>query len=152
MLGIEGVTREDGKYMFAGKPVTLILLIRNDSDGTRVPIGDYVANQLESIGFAVDRQYKKSSEASPIWVDGNPADAADGTSTLVPGLPPSSPAMRATTSSSLIPHTLPMASPPCGRHSSMSPRTMLIGQIPWLTTNLIPLKSAMPLLAEMLEM
>ena len=74
MLGIEGVTREDGKYMFDGEPVTLILLIRNDSDGTRVPIGDYVANQLESIGFAVDRQYKRSSEASPIWVGGNVAD------------------------------------------------------------------------------
>ena len=74
MLGIEGVTREDGKYMFDGEPVTLIFLIRNDSDGTRVPIGDYVANQLETIGFAVDRQYKKSSEASPIWVGGNVAD------------------------------------------------------------------------------
>ncbi|MHB1119476.1 MAG: ABC transporter substrate-binding protein [Bellilinea sp.] len=74
MLGIEGVTKEDGKYMFDGEQVTLIFLIRNDSDGTRVPIGDYVANQLESIGFAVDRQYKKSSEASPIWVGGNVAD------------------------------------------------------------------------------
>lgn len=78
MLSIEGVTRVDGKYIFAEKPVTLVLLIRNDSDGTRVPIGDYVANQLESIGFATDRQYKRSSEASPIWVQGNPADASDG--------------------------------------------------------------------------
>ncbi|MHB0987890.1 MAG: ABC transporter substrate-binding protein [Bellilinea sp.] len=74
MLGIEGVTKEDGKYMFGGEQVTLIFLIRNDSDGTRVPIGDYVANQLETLGFAVDRQYKKSSEASPIWVGGNVAD------------------------------------------------------------------------------
>jgi len=74
MLGIEGVTREGGKYMFDGEQVTLILLIRNDSDGTRVPIGDYVANQLETIGFATDRQYKKSTEASPIWVGGNVAD------------------------------------------------------------------------------
>ncbi len=74
MLGIEGVTIEDGKYMFGGEQVTLIFLIRNDSDKTRVPIGDYVANQLESIGFAVDRQYKTSSEASPLWVGGNVAD------------------------------------------------------------------------------
>ena len=65
MLGIDGVTKEDGKYMYDGEQVSLIFLIRNDSDGTRVPIGDYVANQLESIGFAVDRQYKTSSEASP---------------------------------------------------------------------------------------
>jgi peptide/nickel transport system substrate-binding protein len=74
MLGIEGVTIEDGKYLFNGEQVTLIFLIRNDSDKTRIPIGDYVANQLESIGFAVDRQYKTSSEASPIWVGGNVAD------------------------------------------------------------------------------
>jgi len=74
MLGIEGVTIEDGKYMFNGEQVTIILLIRNDSDKTRIPIGDYVGNQLESIGFATDRQYKTSSEASPIWVGGNPAD------------------------------------------------------------------------------
>jgi len=74
MLGIEGVTREGGMYMYEGEPVTLIFLIRNDSDGTRVPIGDYVANQLETIGFAVDRQYKRSSEASPLWVGGNVAD------------------------------------------------------------------------------
>ncbi len=74
MLGIEGVTKEDGKYMYEGEQVQLIFIIRSDSDGTRVPIGDYVANQLESIGFAVDRQYKTSSEASPIWVGGNVAD------------------------------------------------------------------------------
>ena len=74
MLGIEGVTIEDGKYIFGGEQVTIILLIRTDSDKTRVPIGDYVANQLETLGFATDRQYKTSSEASPIWVGGNPAD------------------------------------------------------------------------------
>ena len=37
-------------------------------------IGDYVANQLETIGFTVDRQYKTRSEASPIWVQSNPAE------------------------------------------------------------------------------
>ena len=30
------------------------------------------ANQLETIGFTVDRQYKTRTEASPIWVQGNP--------------------------------------------------------------------------------
>lgn len=57
----------DGKWQYNGAPVTLIFLIRPDGDGTRKPMGDYVANQLESIGFTVDRQYKKSSEAAPIW-------------------------------------------------------------------------------------
>ena len=70
-LGAELV---DGKWNFNGEPVTLVFIIRNDGDGTRLPIGDYVSNQLENIGFTVDRQYKTSSEASPIWIRGNPAD------------------------------------------------------------------------------
>ena len=71
LLGAEMV---DGKWNFNGEPVELIFLIRTDSDGTRRPIGDYVANQLEEVGFTVDRQYKTSSEASPLWVLGNPND------------------------------------------------------------------------------
>src|SRR5258707_8261359 len=35
-------------------------------------MGDYVAGQLETVGFTVDRQYKTSSEAFPIWL-GTPA-------------------------------------------------------------------------------
>jgi len=70
-LGAEMV---DGKWTYAGEPVEIIFLIRTDSDGTRRPIGDYVSNQLEEIGFTVDRQYKTSSEASPLWVLGNPND------------------------------------------------------------------------------
>jgi peptide/nickel transport system substrate-binding protein len=69
-----GATKTDGKWTFNGEPVTLIFIIRNDGDGTRLPIGDYVSNQLENIGFTVDRQYKTSSEASPIWIRGNPGD------------------------------------------------------------------------------
>ena len=48
-------------------PSRLIFIIRSDGDGTRQPMGDYVSNQLESIGFTVDRQYKTSTEAAPIW-------------------------------------------------------------------------------------
>jgi peptide/nickel transport system substrate-binding protein len=70
-----GATKDaNGKWTFNGEPVTLIFIIRNDGDGTRLPIGDYVSNQLENIGFTVDRQYKTSSEASPIWIRGNPTD------------------------------------------------------------------------------
>ncbi len=65
----------DGKWQFNGEPVTLAFMIRSDGDGTRKPMGDYVANQLETVGFTVDRQYKKSSEAFPIWLD---TAAADG--------------------------------------------------------------------------
>ena len=57
----------DGKWQFKGAPVTLIFLIRNDGDGTRLPQGEYFAQQLEKLGFTVTRVEKKSSELSPIW-------------------------------------------------------------------------------------
>ena len=63
-----------GNGSIKGKPVTLIFLIRPDGDGTRKPMGDYVANQLETVGFTVDRQYKTSSEAFPIWLGTTAAD------------------------------------------------------------------------------
>lgn len=68
----------DGKWQFKGKPVTIIFLVRPDSDGTRKPIGDYLTKQLASVGFTVDEQYKKSSEASPLWIGSNPADGKWG--------------------------------------------------------------------------
>jgi peptide/nickel transport system substrate-binding protein len=74
MEGLGAEPGSDGKWQYNGKPVTLIFLIRPDGDGTRKPIGDYVANQLESIGFTVDRQYKTSSEAFPIWLGTTAAD------------------------------------------------------------------------------
>jgi peptide/nickel transport system substrate-binding protein len=62
----------DGKWMYQDNPVTIIMIIRTEDQ--RKQIGDYVANQLESIGFTVDRQYKTRSEASPIWNQSNPVD------------------------------------------------------------------------------
>ena len=64
----------DGKWQFNGAPVTLIFLIRNDGDGTRLPQGEYFAQQLETLGFTVDRVEKKSSELSPLWIGSNPPD------------------------------------------------------------------------------
>jgi peptide/nickel transport system substrate-binding protein len=67
MAALGATLGSDGKWQFSGKPVTLPFLIRSDGDGTRKPMGDYVSSQLEAVGFTVDRQYKKSSEAGPIW-------------------------------------------------------------------------------------
>ena len=67
MPGMGAELGSDGTWQFNGAPVTLTFLIRSDGDGTRQPMGDYVSNQLESVGFTVDRQYKTSSEAFPIW-------------------------------------------------------------------------------------
>ncbi len=67
-----GATQADGKWQFNGAPVALSVLIRTEDE--RRAIGDYVANQLEDIGFTVTRDYKTSAEASPLWMRGNPAD------------------------------------------------------------------------------
>ncbi|MEM3713619.1 MAG: ABC transporter substrate-binding protein [Nitrososphaeria archaeon] len=68
-LGAELV---EGKWYYKGEPVTLIFIIRVEDQ--RKAIGDYVSSQFEKLGFTVDRQYKTSREASPIWMRGNPAD------------------------------------------------------------------------------
>ncbi len=59
-----GASLEGGKWMYQGRPVTLTFLIRIEDE--RRAIGDYVADQLESIGFTVDRQYKSRAEAMSI--------------------------------------------------------------------------------------
>jgi peptide/nickel transport system substrate-binding protein len=67
-----GATMEGGKWMYDGAPVEIIGLIRTEDE--RQQIGDYVAAQLEDIGFTVTRDYKTSAEASPIWLRGDPAE------------------------------------------------------------------------------
>jgi len=69
-----GAYKVGDDWYYGGSPVTLGFIIRNDSNGKRIPMGDYIADQLESIGFEVDRQYKSSAEAAPIWLGGDPAD------------------------------------------------------------------------------
>jgi peptide/nickel transport system substrate-binding protein len=64
----------DGKFMFGGAPLSLIFLIRNDGDGTRLVMGNYFAQQLEKVGFTIERQEKKSSELSPLWIGSTPTD------------------------------------------------------------------------------
>jgi len=66
------VEYKDGKWLYKGEPIVLKFIIRTED--TRRQIGDYVSGQLEKLGFTVDRQYKTSREASPIWLRGNPAE------------------------------------------------------------------------------
>jgi len=60
----------NGKWNYDGQPVIVIILIRTEDK--RKDIGDYIANQLEVIGFTVDRQYKTNSQARPIWMESDP--------------------------------------------------------------------------------
>src|SRR5512138_1298115 len=74
MTGMGATQGSDGTWEYKGNPVTIIFLVRPDSDGTRKPIGDYVTKQLQSVGFKVDEQYKKSSEAAPLVFNSDPAE------------------------------------------------------------------------------
>ena len=74
MSAMGAVQGGDGKWSYKGSPVTIAILVRTDSDGTRKPIGDYVTKQFEAVGFTVDEQYKKSSEAAPVVFDSEPTE------------------------------------------------------------------------------
>jgi len=69
-LGAE--MNDEGKWVYNGEPVTLTALIRTEDE--RKEIGDYVSNQLEAVGFTVERLYKTSKEASPYWVQTDPQE------------------------------------------------------------------------------
>ncbi len=67
-----GAVLNGGVWNYNGEPISIIFLIRIEDE--RLAIGDYVADQLQAVGFAVDRQYKTRSEASPIWSQSDPAE------------------------------------------------------------------------------
>lgn len=67
-----GATMEDGTWMYNGEPVNLILLIRTEDK--RREVGDYLAGQLESIGFEITRDYKNFSDAATCWRSTDPAE------------------------------------------------------------------------------
>ncbi|MEM0493920.1 MAG: ABC transporter substrate-binding protein [Thermofilum sp.] len=67
-----GAEFKEGKWYYKGEPVTVTFLIRVEDQ--RRAIGDYVASQLEKLGFTVERRYGRSRELAPLWIAGNPAD------------------------------------------------------------------------------
>ena len=67
-----GAEFKDGKWYYKGKPVVIKFIIRVEDQ--RKAIGDYVASQLEKLGFTVERMYKTSKEAAALWIRGDPAE------------------------------------------------------------------------------
>jgi peptide/nickel transport system substrate-binding protein len=69
---MEGMGAElvDGSWTYNGSPINLIFLIRIED--TRLDIGNYVATQLEEMGFTVERVERTSGELAPIWIDSDP--------------------------------------------------------------------------------
>ena len=67
-----GAYLQGGTWHYDGQEVVLIALIRIEDE--RREIGDYVGDQLEAIGFAVERQYKTSAQAGSCWLISDPAE------------------------------------------------------------------------------
>jgi peptide/nickel transport system substrate-binding protein len=65
-----GCTKIDGVWAKDGEKITLIGIIRIEDE--RLQIGLYFADILEEAGFLVDRQQKRSADASPIWNRSDP--------------------------------------------------------------------------------
>ncbi len=67
-----GATQVNGTWTYNDEPVVLIALIRVEDE--RRQIGDYVADQLEAVGFTVQRDYKTFAESSTCWLQTDPAE------------------------------------------------------------------------------
>lgn len=67
-----GCEKVDGKWMYDGDAVEIVGIIRTEDE--RKVYGDYYAGVLEGLGFTVDRQFRTSAEASPIWLLSDPAE------------------------------------------------------------------------------
>ncbi|MEM0233265.1 MAG: ABC transporter substrate-binding protein [Candidatus Nezhaarchaeales archaeon] len=65
-----GAELVDGKWYYGGSPITIKFFIRIED--VRKDIGDYIAGQLEKVGFKVERLYKPGRDAIPIVYGGDP--------------------------------------------------------------------------------
>lgn len=72
MEGMGATLSADGKWTFNDKPVVIIGLIRSEDE--RQEIGNYFSDQLEAIGFTVDRQVRTRTELAPIWQQSDPTE------------------------------------------------------------------------------
>ena len=68
----DGYELKDGKLEKGGEPLEVTFLIRSDDDGTRKLWGNYLADQMEKVGFTVVRQEGTGQELGPIWIYGDP--------------------------------------------------------------------------------
>ena len=67
------VMDQTGKYTQNGKPVLVKILIRND-DLIRKAFGDFVASEIEKVGFTVMKEYGDLTKANRVVYGSNPAD------------------------------------------------------------------------------
>jgi peptide/nickel transport system substrate-binding protein len=66
-----GATLVNGVWHHNGSPVTIKIIARSEDE--RAALGNYMVQQFEAMGFVATVDYRTSSEASPIWMMGDPA-------------------------------------------------------------------------------
>ena len=68
-----GALKENGKWMFNGKPVSISILIRSDNQPLR-SVGELVASEMERAGFTMKRTYGDLNKANTVVYGSNPQD------------------------------------------------------------------------------
>ena len=68
-----GATKLDGKWTYKGSPISIKVMIRSD-DLPRKSMGETLANQLENIGFTVQRDYGDLNKANLVVYGTDPKD------------------------------------------------------------------------------
>lgn len=69
-----GAEFSNGKWRSpSGEAIIVKMLVRSDDDG-RKRLGDYLADLLNEVGFTVERTYKISREAEPVWLRADPGE------------------------------------------------------------------------------
>jgi peptide/nickel transport system substrate-binding protein len=74
VMQAQGAVRgDDGYWYYNGEPVELLFVIRDD-DPVRLEVGDYIADELESIGFTVERIYEDFANATSLCIESDPRE------------------------------------------------------------------------------
>ena len=68
-----GALKENGKWMFNGKPVSISILIRSDNQPLR-SVGELVASEMERAGFTMKRTYGDLNKANTVVYGSDPQD------------------------------------------------------------------------------
>jgi peptide/nickel transport system substrate-binding protein len=68
-----GAQKENGKWMFNGKPVIISILMRSDNQPLR-SVGETVASEMEKAGFTVKRNYGDLNKANTVVYASDPQD------------------------------------------------------------------------------
>lgn len=64
-LSEAGAEYREGRWYYNDEPITINFLIRPEDE--RKDYGDYVASQLEALGFTVNKLYKTGGDAFRLW-------------------------------------------------------------------------------------